>query len=89
MTRAKPDRATMFQRLTGLAGRPQPATEPPPPKAPRAPSRRGKKGHTTWLEPEVIKALKQLAVETDRTQESLVREALNALFKRYGKPPIA
>ncbi len=83
MTRAKPDRATMFQRLTGLA------TEPPPPKAPRAPSRRGKKGHTTWLEPEVIKALKQLAVETDRTQESLVREALNALFKRYGKPPIA
>jgi hypothetical protein len=83
------NRAAIFQRLTGLAGRPQPVSEPPLPKPSKVPSRKDKKGFTVWLEPEVIKAIKQLAVETDRTQESLLREALNGLFKSHGKPPIA
>jgi hypothetical protein len=89
MNKPRKDRVGMFQTLAGLAGRPQPLVQPPPPKEPPPPSRKDKKGFTVWLEPEVIRAIKQLAVETDLTQEKLVREALNLLFKSKGKPPLA
>ena len=84
-----PDRNGMFAKMAALAGRPQLSDPVAPPKAPPVPSRQGKKGLTIWLDPAVIRALKQLAAEVDRTQESLVREALNQLFKDHGKPPIA
>jgi hypothetical protein len=35
------------------------------------------------------KQLKHLAVEEDSTQQSLLTEALNMLFRSRGKPPIA
>ena len=89
MRKQKPDRNGMFAQIAALAGRPQPGPDPTAPKDPLPPSRQNKKGLTVWLDPAVIRALKQLAAEKDRTQESLVREALNQLFKDHGKPPIA
>ncbi|MFZ0855158.1 MAG: ribbon-helix-helix domain-containing protein [Hyphomicrobiaceae bacterium] len=91
MKKQQADRNGMFAKMAALAGRPQlPGSDSiAPPKVAHPPSRQGKKGLTIWLDPAVIRALKQLAAETDRTQESLVREALNQLFKDHGKPPIA
>jgi predicted DNA-binding protein len=39
--------------------------------------------------PEVRKQLKILCAETGRTQEDLLREALNDLFKKHEKPSVA
>lgn len=35
------------------------------------------------------KQLAILAIEEDKTQQALLSEALNDLFTKYGKPPIA
>lgn len=53
------------------------------------PSRRGKKALTAYFDPEVIKQLKLLAVAEEKTVQALVGEALNELFKKYGRPHIA
>ena len=42
-----------------------------------------------YVMPEVRKQLKILCAETGRTQEDLLREALNDLFKKHGKPTVA
>ena len=52
-------------------------------------SRQGKVGILTYHAPEVAKQLKLLAAESGRTQGELVAEGLNAVFGKYGKPPIA
>jgi hypothetical protein len=39
--------------------------------------------------PEVGRAMKLLAAEHDSTVQALMREALNDLFVKYGKRPIA
>lgn len=44
---------------------------------------------TIWVDPVVRKQLAQLALDHDTSQAALVAEALNLLFERYGKPPIA
>ncbi len=53
------------------------------------PSRRGKKALTGYFDPEVLKQLKFMAVAEDRTVQALMNEALNELFKKYGKPHVA
>ena len=53
------------------------------------PSRRGKKALTGYFDPEVIKQLKVLAAAEDKTMQSLMSEAINELFKKYGRPHIA
>ncbi len=53
------------------------------------PSRQGKKALTGYFEPDVLKQLKILAASEDKTVQSLMNEALNELFKKYGKPHIA
>jgi len=35
------------------------------------------------------KQLAILAIECEQTQQALLSEALNDLFKKFGKPPIA
>jgi hypothetical protein len=50
---------------------------------------RGLKGLTTFHDKAVLRQLKGLAFEHDTTNVSLVREALNMLFAKYGKPQIA
>jgi hypothetical protein len=53
------------------------------------PSRRGKVAITLWVDPAVRKQVAQLALDHDKSQAELVSEALNLLFEKYGKSPIA
>ena len=55
----------------------------------RAPSRVGKKTVAAHFDPAVSKQLKQLGLERDTSTQALLREAINDLFAKYGKPPIA
>lgn len=55
----------------------------------RAPSRIGKKTVAAHFDPAVSKQLKHLGLERDSSTQTLLREAINDLFTKYGKPPIA
>jgi hypothetical protein len=57
--------------------------------APVAPSRQGKKAIAAYYDPAVRKQLALLAVQEERTQADLLAEALNLLFEKYGRSPIA
>jgi len=70
--------------------------EQPPPRAVvgrasgfYAATRAGKKKVTASLAPLAHKQLKQLGLDLDINMETLLVEAINDLFKKYGKPPIA
>ena len=52
-------------------------------------SRQGRRGLLSYHDPVTIKQLQELALERDTSQQKLVTEALNLLFVKYGKPPIA
>lgn len=62
---------------------------PAPGTVPQPPSRQGKKAITGHFDPVVSRQLKHLALERDTTVQALLAEALNALFEKYGKKPIA
>jgi hypothetical protein len=100
MSRSKrPSLAETMQR----AARPEPAAALPPaavtPALTPAPTgegrgfyaatRVGKKKVTAALDPAVHKELKKLATDREMTAEGLLLEAINDLFQKYGKPPIA
>ncbi len=55
----------------------------------RPPSRVGKKVVSGYFDPDVSKQLARLGIDQDRTNEHLLREALNDLFTKYQLPPIA
>jgi hypothetical protein len=55
----------------------------------RTPSRVGKKTVAAHFDPAVSRQLKQIGIERDRSTQDLLREAINDLFTKYGKPPIA
>lgn len=65
------------------------ATAARPAKSNQPPSRQGKKALTAYFEPEVLKQLKLLAAAEDKTIQALLAEAINELFKKYGRPHIA
>jgi hypothetical protein len=66
------------------------ATEHPSPKSPSRPkSRIGKKVISGFFEKEVSRQLSKLAIDQDRTNEDLLREAINDLFAKYHLPSIA
>ncbi len=52
-------------------------------------SRQGKKMIGGYFEVEVSRQLKDIANQSDKTVQEMLREALNDLFEKYGKPPIA
>ena len=52
-------------------------------------SRVGKVSIGVWVDPAVRKQLAQIALDVDKDQADLIAEALNLMFERYGKPPIA
>ena len=56
---------------------------------PQQASRRGKVAITHWVDPAVRKQLARLSIDHDSSQAALVAEALNLLFEKYGRPPIA
>lgn len=60
-----------------------------PEKAAVAPSRQGKKAITGFFDPAVSRQLKQIMLDEDSTIQALLAEALNDLFVKYGKKPIA
>lgn len=53
------------------------------------PGRVGKKQVLGYFQTECKKQLKLLGVETEKTEQDLLAEALNLLFAKYGKPTIA
>lgn len=55
----------------------------------RTPSRVGKKTVAAHFDPAVSRQLKQIGIERDRSTQDLLREAINDLFSKYGRPPIA
>lgn len=59
------------------------------PKPQRSPGRVGEKVISGFFDPEVSKQLARLAIAHDRSNEDLLREALNDLFTKYLLPPIA
>lgn len=52
-------------------------------------SRAGKKAAPFWMPAAAKKQLDYLTIEYDTTLQALLTEALNDLFKKYGKEPIA
>ena len=55
----------------------------------RVPSRVGKKTVAAHFDPAVSRQLKQLGLDLDTSTQALLREAINDLFTKHGKPPIA
>jgi hypothetical protein len=53
------------------------------------PNRRGKVIISAYFDPAMRKQLAILAVEQDTSQAALIAEALNLLFKKHRRPPIA
>ena len=53
------------------------------------PSRRGKRHISGYFQPEVLKQVKIICAEEEKTVNQVLAEALNALFINKGKPPIA
>ena len=53
------------------------------------PSRREKKTVMSWHDAAVVKQIKAIAFEEEKTQQALMQEALNLLFAKYGKDQIA
>ncbi len=90
-----PKRTNLAAALNEVSGKPvktqskqeQPQSVETKPDLP--PSRQGKKAISGHFDPAVSKQLKQLALEQDQTVQSLLAEALNDLFEKYGKKPIA
>ena len=64
-------------------------TTPKPTTAVVPPSRQGKKMISGHFDKDVHRQLKMLALEKDTSIQGLLSEALNALFERNNKPPIA
>ena len=54
-----------------------------------AATRAGKKKLTTGVDPGAHVQFRQLALELDKKGEALLIEAINDLFRKYGKPPLA
>lgn len=93
----RPSLAETMQKVA----RPEPAAAPavPPPfthpspereaKGFYAATRAGKKKLTTAVDPGVHVQFRQLALELDKKGEALLIEAINDLFRKYGKPPLA
>lgn len=59
------------------------------PASGRPPSRVGKRVVSAYLDATAAKQLRLLSAESDRSTQALVEEALNDLFRKYGKSAIA
>ena len=68
---------------------PTPTLAEPEPHAQRAPSRRGRKAVTIYLDAAAHRQLRMLALEEGRSVQDLSVEAFNDLFQKHGKARIA
>lgn len=95
----RPDLSALASAAGSVRARPQPSVQDNTPpvieEAPRptrtavAPSRAGTKPITGFYPGEVRVQLKVLSAEKGRSMESMLAEALNDLFAKYGKAEIA
>jgi hypothetical protein len=91
----RPSLAEMMQRVARpdpIVARPTSADAPPPPARAGgyyAATRVGKKKLTAAVAPAAHTQFRQLALELGKQGEPLLIEAINDLFSKYGKPPIA
>jgi len=67
----------------------EPANDSPQPRGFYAATRAGKKKLTAAVSPDVHLKFRQLGLEVGKGNEALLIEAINDLFLKYGKPPIA
>jgi Antitoxin-like ribbon-helix-helix len=65
------------------------APETKPASSAKRPDREGRVPLPFWTTAPAKKQLRLMAAEGDTTQQDLMSEALNLLFKSRGKPPIA
>jgi hypothetical protein len=65
------------------------SVDPAPKKKTRNVPRKQQTGIICYQLPEVAQMLRIVAAEQNKTQQALLAEALNAVFVKYGKPPIA
>lgn len=80
----------IMKRAAILSGEGRGAVETTPKPNPLVPpSRQGKKMISGHFDKDVHRQLKMLAIEKDTSIQDLLSEALNALFERNNKPPIA
>ena len=63
--------------------------KPDPPDKASQPSRQQKKSVNAFIDPAAAKQLKVLAAEIEKTQQAIFIEALNDVFIKYGKKPLA
>lgn len=95
----RPDLSALASAAGSVRARPQPTAQdnappilqdvPRPARPAVAPSRAGTKPITGFYPDEVRVQLKVLAAEKRRSMESMLAEALNDLFAKYGKAEIA
>jgi hypothetical protein len=76
----------MKDALKAAAGHQTRATED---MSSTAPSRVGRVQIAGFFSRETSKQLRQLALDTDGTVQSLLAGAINDLFTKHGRPPIA
>lgn len=79
-------------KLKDTGGKAQAAAQPTAEAAPKRfdqANRRGKVVISAYFDPAVRKQFAILAVEEERTQAALLAEALNLLFEKHGRSPIA
>ncbi len=55
-----------------------------PEAAKRSPSRAGRKAIYAWVDPAEHRTLKKLALDTERSIDALVTEAVHLLFDKHG-----
>jgi hypothetical protein len=84
-----PGNPSMKDALRAAAGHPKPANPSTSAQDASPPSRVGRVQIAGFFSKEASKQLRLLALETDGTVQSLLGEALNDLFAKRGKPPIA
>src|SRR4051812_669050 len=91
MSTRKPDLASALADAGGSTRRkPQaPSPECTEPKAYQQPGRQGTRPITAHFPKNVRDQLKILAIQQDTTLNSLIAEAFNDLFAKYGLPEIA
>jgi PP-loop superfamily ATP-utilizing enzyme len=82
-------RATLGSTGVFAEAEPTRASEPERARPGARPDRRGRVAMPFWATEAARKQLRLLAAERDTTQQDLMTEALNLVFKQYGKPPIA
>jgi hypothetical protein len=85
--------SSLSEALRQAGGRAEPpkpqAVAAPAAKASRTPGRRGKKTIAGFFDPAASRQIKQLALDEDSDVQELLREAINDLFEKRGKPRIA